>query len=94
MHLSSTAGPLPSVSKSAGFPLSAGMAETLKRTQGIDHNQMCGADPAIFENENTFFRCRQRNRHRAVMVEFGVAGAALEPIAEPFSLRRPEMRSL
>jgi len=32
-----------------------------KSAQPTDYNRISGAEAAIFEDENTFFRCRQRN---------------------------------
>jgi hypothetical protein len=79
MRLSSPAGPLPTAEKGARFPLSAGMT---KMSQDIDYNQISGADAAIFENENGFFRCRQRNRRGPAPAPTGA------PIAAPFPLHR------
>jgi hypothetical protein len=79
MRLSSPAGPLPTAEKGARFPLSAGMT---KMSQDIDYNQISGADAAIFENENGFFRCRQRNRRGPAPAQSGA------PIAAPFPLHR------
>jgi hypothetical protein len=70
-RLSSTAGPLPTVPKGAGFPLSAGSA---RRIQIIDIARLFGPEGAIFGGRNGFSAVDRGSSNHALSARHGDLG--------------------